>query len=66
MYIEFSYSNPVKIAYTKDVPVLPPYFTTYPMASLFSDNSRVVYKPHSLASGGVGTVKNSRSKGKKT
>lgn len=36
------------------------------MKSLFTDNSRVYYKRGSLASGGVGTVKNSRSKAKHT
>jgi hypothetical protein len=32
------------------------------MKNLFSDNSKVFYKPGSLASGGIGTVKNSRRK----
>jgi hypothetical protein len=66
MYIEFT--NPVGISasFTKNLPVLPPIFKLYPMKSLFSDNSLVVYKPHSLASGGVGTVKNSRAKAFKT
>lgn len=36
------------------------------LKSLFSDNSRVYYKDHSLASCGVGTTKNSRHKSKKT
>lgn len=36
------------------------------MKSLFTDNSRVHYKPHSLAPGGVGTVRNSRHKSKFT
>jgi hypothetical protein len=36
------------------------------LKSLFSDNSRVYYKDHSLASCGVGTAKNSRHKSKKT
>jgi hypothetical protein len=35
------------------------------MKSLFSDNSRVCYKPHSL-SYGVGTMRNARTKGRKT
>ena len=34
--------------------------------SLFSDNSLVYYKPGSLASGGVGSVKNQRHKWKNT
>jgi len=36
------------------------------MKTVFSDNSRVHYKPGSLAAGGIGTVRNSRAKGKKT
>ena len=59
-YVEFS--SPVKMKYSRTVPVLP----RFTMTSLFSDNSRVVYKQGSLASGGVGTVSNSRHKGKKT
>ena len=34
--------------------------------SIYSDNARVFYKPHSLPSCGVGTVKNSRHVAKKT
>ena len=60
-YIQFT--NPVSIQYTKTVPVLPRGF---PMKRLFSDNSLVVYKTHSLAPGGIGTVKNSRRKGSRT
>lgn len=33
---------------------------------VFSNNSRIYYKPHSLAAGGVGTVRNHRAIGKKT
>ena len=33
---------------------------------LFTDNAKVVYKPHSLAPGGIGTVKNHRRKAIKT
>jgi hypothetical protein len=36
------------------------------MQSIFSNNAQVVYKPGSLAPGGVGTVKNSSMKSKKT
>lgn len=36
------------------------------MRSLFTNNAQVYYKPHSLASGGVGGVKNCRIKSKKT
>ena len=64
-YIEFT--NPVSVPFTRiNPPVLPRYFRTYPKTMLFSDNSRVVYKQHSLAPGGIGTVKNSRAKAHKT
>uniref|UniRef100_A0A6C0ICA6 Uncharacterized protein n=1 Tax=viral metagenome TaxID=1070528 RepID=A0A6C0ICA6_9ZZZZ len=33
---------------------------------MFTDNSKVCYKPHSLSVGGVGTVRNSRSKSFRT
>ena len=59
-YIEFS--NPPSMTYQRTVPVVKPFM----MKSLFTDNSRVVYKQGSLASGGVGTVKNSRRKSKYT
>ena len=59
-YIEFS--NPVAIKYQKTVNVP----RNNMMKSLFTDNSLVYYKPGSLASGGVGTVKNSRHKWKHT
>jgi hypothetical protein len=36
------------------------------MRSLFTNNAQVYYKPHSLAPGGVGGVKNVRIKSKKT
>jgi hypothetical protein len=52
-YIEFS--NPPSMIYQRTVPVVNPFM----MKSLFTDNSRVVYKQGSLASGGVGTVSNS-------
>ena len=34
--------------------------------SLFTDNALVYYKPHSLAPGGVGGIRNYRSKGRRT
>ncbi len=34
--------------------------------SIYSDNALVYYKPHSLATAGSGTVKNSRKKARKT
>ncbi len=36
------------------------------MQSLYTNNAQVYYKPHSLASGGTGTVVNSRHKARKT
>jgi len=36
------------------------------VGSLYSNNAKVYYKPHSLPSCGVGTVKNSRHTAKKT
>lgn len=59
-YIQFS--NPV---INKFVPSLPLVKTSY-MRSLFTDNSQVYYKAHSLPSGGVGTVSNSGRKAKRT
>jgi len=38
----------------------------YSMFGLYTDNSRVFYKPHSLASGGVGGVRNHRKKARRT
>jgi len=38
----------------------------FSMTSLFTNNAQVYYKPHSLASGGTGTVKNCRHKARKT
>ena len=37
-----------------------------PIRSLFTNNAQVYYKPHSLASGGIGSVRNCRFKSKKT
>lgn len=44
------------------------FFSTRPttMPNLFTNNAQVYYKPHSLPSGGTGTVKNSRHKSRKT
>ena len=38
----------------------------FSMKSLFTNNAQVYYKSHSLASGGIGTVKNCRYKARKT
>ena len=35
-------------------------------APLFADNAQVYYKPNSLSRGGVGTVRNSGAKGRRT
>ncbi len=59
-YIEFS--NPPSMKYQRTIPVV----KSLRMKSLFTDNSRVVYKPGSLAPGGVGTVANCRRKSRYT
>jgi hypothetical protein len=59
-YIQFS--NPVKNIPSNIIPKPKPFS----MKSIFSNNAEVVYKPGTLAPGGVGTVKNSRMKSKKT
>ncbi len=56
------FSNPVKFITSPVMPMVMPFM----QKSLFSDNASVVYKPHSLASGGVGSVANSRRKSKRT
>jgi hypothetical protein len=65
-YINFP-SNPVK---NINMPLFPtfPKQTSYnhSMKSIFSNNANVYYKPNTLASGGVGTVKNSRRKWNRT
>jgi hypothetical protein len=44
------------------------FFSNRPttMPNLFTNNAQVFYKPHSLPSGGIGTVKNRRHKARKT
>ena len=59
-YIE--YSNPIPFSFSRTLPPTP----AFSMKSLFSDNSRVCYKPHSLSYGGIGTMRNARAKGRKT
>ena len=41
-------------------------YRSFFMTSLFTNNAQVYYKSHSLASGGIGTVKNCRHKARKT
>lgn len=36
------------------------------MRSLYTNNAQVFYKPHSLAPGGIGSVRNSRFKSRRT
>jgi len=45
---------------------LPPTIRKLPTTSLYSNNAQVYYKPHSLAPGGIGTVRNFRIKSRKT
>lgn len=45
---------------------VPPPPPDYMGRSLYTDNAMVYYKPHSLSAGGIGTVKNSRHKSRKT
>jgi hypothetical protein len=59
-YIQFS--NPVKNIQSNTMPTVKPFS----MKSMFSNNAQVIYKPGTLAPGGVGTVKNSRMKATKT
>lgn len=59
--ITFTQVNPA--ASSKSIIRMPMNFMKMP---LFSNNAAVYYKPHSLASGGVGTVRNSGAIGKKT
>ena len=45
---------------------MPPVPQPRMMGSLFSNNAIVFYKPHSLPACGIGTVRNSRFKSRKT
>jgi hypothetical protein len=65
-YIEFS-NNVMYMRTSYKLPTFPANTSPYNrMKPIFTDNSKVVYKPHSLASGGVGTVRNSFMKARKT
>ena len=61
-YIQFS--NQVFSGYSNSSKYIQPNRMT--MKPLFTAQTAVYYKPHSLASGGVGTVRNSRSKARFT
>jgi hypothetical protein len=50
---------------TPTIPSIMPSFS-FSKKTKFANNSQVYYKPHSLAPGGVGGVKNVRIKSKKT
>jgi len=54
-----------KVITVVPVPVNTPKINTFVMKPLFTNNTNH-YKPGSLASGGVGTVRNSGSKSRKT
>ena len=56
------YTNPVSVRTSKLMPVT----SSMSMQSLFTDNSKVVYKKGSLPSGGVGTVRNATIKANRT
>ena len=59
-YIEFS--NPVRFEFSRTLPT--PLILS--MKSTFSNNAQVCYKPHSLSYGGIGSMRNSRAKARKT
>lgn len=64
-YIEFSNSS-----YLRMSRILPIYPVNASRADrlkpIFTNNAQVAYKTHSLASGGIGTVRNSTTKAHKT
>ena len=45
---------------------IPYRFSMKLCCGLYSDNALVYYKPHSLSSGGTGTVRNSKTKARRT
>jgi len=49
-------------------PPMPSWFlpVMFGNRALFTDNNQFYYKPHSLASGGIGGVRNYRKKGRRT
>lgn len=59
-YIEFS--NPVPFRFSNTLPPTSPFS----MKSIFSNNAQVCYKNHNLSYGGIGTMRNSRVKSRKT
>jgi hypothetical protein len=68
-YIEFGMATIAPTSRRLPVPqklAQQPQIKSYTMKSLFSDNSRVCYKPGSLSYGGVGTMSNGRAKARRT
>ena len=70
-YVQFG--APSFVRFSKTLPLLPvqnkpgtPQIKEFTMRSIFSDNTRVCYKPGSLSYGGVGSVVNGRHKSKHT
>ena len=54
--------SPSEIRVSTKILINPNDSQSHPVKSLYTDNARVYYKPHSLASGGIGTVRNNRVK----
>ena len=52
--------------YINNMPAKDLQTVRFNMGSLFSNNAQVFYKPHSLAPGGIGGVRNYRKKSRKT
>jgi hypothetical protein len=64
-YIHFT-GHATSTGFVKTSPVLPTLPKNFAMKSIFSNNANICYKPHSLPTGGVGSVRNHHAKGKRT
>jgi hypothetical protein len=64
-YIHFT-GHAVSTSFVKASPILPTLPKNFAMKSIFSNNANVCYKPHSLPTGGIGSVRNHHAKGKRT
>jgi len=64
-YIHFT-GNAISTSFVKSSSVLPTLPKKFAMKSIFSNNANVCYKPHSLPTGGIGSVRNHHAKGKRT
>ena len=63
-YIEFTNSSYLRTSSV--LPVFPSKASrSIRMKPIFTNNAQVAYKPHSLAAGGIGTVRNSSMKSRK-